>query len=288
VAPAAFTIWYAGDKATYQLLILSQVVLSMQLPFAIIPLIHFTNDRERMGKFANPRWVKALAWTTAAVIVALNLRLAGMAVGEWLGNAGPWQIAAWLLTVFFGGGLLLLLLWVTFEPLIRRSSRGSARSAIVLPEMAAVPAPVYHRILVPLDHTELDRLAVGHAAAMARLYGASVFLLHVEEDVTSIVYGQDASTAEVTAGGEYLACIAQSLRDQGITVETSIAHSSSPTKEIVRYAREIGPDLVIMGAHGHGGIKDLIFGNTINPVRHQIPVPMLIVRPGMIVPPPKS
>jgi manganese transport protein len=63
-------------------------------------------------------------------------------------------------------------------------------------------------------------------------------------------------------------------------VETAIAHSTSPTKEIVRYAKEIVPDLVIMGAHGHGGFKDLIFGNTINPVRHHLPVPMLIVRAG--------
>ncbi len=57
VAPAAFTIWYAGDKATYRLLILSQVILSMQLPFAVIPLIHFTSDRNRMGEFANKAWV---------------------------------------------------------------------------------------------------------------------------------------------------------------------------------------------------------------------------------------
>jgi len=49
---------------------------------------------------------------------------------------------------------------------------------------------------------------------------------------------------------------------------------------ILRYAREIEPDLVIMGAHGHGGLKDLIFGTTISPVRHQLDVPMLIVRPG--------
>ena len=58
VMPAAITIWYAGDKATYQLLILSQVILSMQLPFAVIPLIHFTSDRERMGAFANKMWVQ--------------------------------------------------------------------------------------------------------------------------------------------------------------------------------------------------------------------------------------
>jgi len=63
-------------------------------------------------------------------------------------------------------------------------------------------------------------------------------------------------------------------------VETAVSHSTSPKREIVRYAREIRPDLVIMGAHGHGGLKDLIFGNTINPVRHALELPMLIVRPG--------
>jgi manganese transport protein len=102
----------------------------------------------------------------------------------------------------------------------------------------------------------------------------------VEEGVTSQIYGRDSSTAEVEAGEQYLERTAQSLRDQGVTVETAITHSSSPTKEIVRYAKEIAPDLVIMGAHGHGGLKDLIFGTTISPVRHHLQVPMLIVRPG--------
>ena len=101
--------------------------------------------------------------------------------------------------------------------------------------------------------------------------------------MTSQIYGREASTAEVEAGEEYLARIAQSLRDQGITVETSISHSSSPKREIIRYAREVRPDLLIMGAHGHGGLKDLIFGTTINPVRHQLELPMLIVRPGKFV-----
>jgi manganese transport protein len=102
----------------------------------------------------------------------------------------------------------------------------------------------------------------------------------VEEGVTSQVYGKDASTAEVEAGEGYLEKIAQSLRDQGITVETSTAHSVSPKKAIVQYAEQIKPDLVIMGAHGHGGLKDLIFGTTIDPVRHKLAAPMLIVRAG--------
>ena len=283
IVPAAFTIYFAGDQSTFGLLILSQVILSMQLPFAVIPLIHFTSDRARMGSFANSLWVRVLAWSTAAVIVGLNLRLAWMAIADWLAAAGAWHTVVWLATIPAAAVLLLLLLWVTMEPLISRWTRKYGRAPIVLPETAgaeAAAAPVYHRILVPLDHSHLDRLAVSHAAAMAKLYGAKLFLLHVEEGVTSQIYGRDASTAEVEAGEQYLDRIAQALRDQGITVETAITHSSSPKKEIVRYAGEIRPDLVIMGAHGHGGLKDLIFGTTINPVRHNLQVPMLIVRPG--------
>jgi manganese transport protein len=283
IVPAAFTIYFAGDQSTFGLLILSQVILSMQLPFAIIPLIHFTSDRARMGSFANSLWVRVLAWSTAAVIVALNLRLAGLAIADWLAAAGAWRTVVWLATIPTAAVLLLLLLWVTMEPLISRWTRKFGRAPVVLPETAGAEAaavPTYHRILVPLDHTLLDRLAVSHAAALAKLHGAKLFLLHVEEGVTSQIYGRDASTAEVEAGEQYLERIAQSLRGQGVAVETAITHSSSPKKEIVRYAHEIRPDLVIMGAHGHGGLKDLIFGTTINPVRHNLEVPMLIVRPG--------
>jgi manganese transport protein len=281
IIPAALTIYIAGDKSTFGLLILSQVILSMQLPFAVIPLIHFTSDRSRMGAFSNKAWVRVLAWLTAAIIVALNLRLAGMAVMDWANGAGAWRPVVLFVTLPVAAVLLALLAWVAIEPAITHRRLGSA--AVTLPEMAgaeAEAAPHYQRILLPLDHTPLDRLAVSHAAAMARLHGAKIYLLHVEEGVTSQIYGKDSSTAEVEAGERYLDRIAESLREQGIAVETEISHSSSPRKEIVRYAREVQPDLVIMGAHGHGGLKDLIFGTTINPVRHKLDAPMLIVRAG--------
>jgi manganese transport protein len=281
IIPAAFTIYFAGENSTLGLLILSQVIISMQLPFAVIPLIHFTNDPSRMGSFANKRWVRWLSWATAAVIVGLNLRLAELSLMDWANGAGAWRPFVFAVAVPVALALVALLGWVAIEPAITHKRLG--RAPVTLPELAgaeAEAAPSYHRILLPLDHTSLDRLAVSHAAAMARLHGAKVYLLHVEEGVTSQVYGKDSSTAEVEAGERYLDRIAESLREQGIAVETAISHSSSPRKEIVRYAQEIRPDLVIMGAHGHGGLKDLIFGTTINPVRHKLDAPMLIVRPG--------
>jgi hypothetical protein len=75
IVPAAIvTIWY-GAKGTAELLILSQVILSLQLPFAIVPLVMFTADRRKMGELVAPRWVTVLAAITAAVIIALNVKL---------------------------------------------------------------------------------------------------------------------------------------------------------------------------------------------------------------------
>jgi manganese transport protein len=274
--PAALTIYFAGEESSLGLLLLSQAVLSLQLPFAIIPLIQFTSDKNRMGSFANRGWVKVLAWISATIIVGLNAMLAKQTIGGWIEASGRWRPLVIGVTMPLSIGLLGLLGYIVFGPRVRRA-------AVVLPDTAGVgsgDAPVYHRILLPLDHTALDRLALSHGAAMAKLHGATLYLLHVEEGVTSQIYGKEASTAEVEAGEQYLGRIAQTLRDQGIQVETAVSHSSSPKREIVRYAREIRPDLVIMGAHGHGGLKDLIFGNTINPVRHHLELPMLIVRPG--------
>jgi manganese transport protein len=75
IVPAAVvTIWY-GEKGTAQLLILSQVILSLQLPFAIVPLVMFTADRRKMGELVAPRWVTACAVTIAAIVIALNVKL---------------------------------------------------------------------------------------------------------------------------------------------------------------------------------------------------------------------
>jgi manganese transport protein len=280
IIPAAFTVYWAGGKGTYQLLILSQVILNMQLPFAVIPLIQFTSSRERMGEFANRVWLRVLAWSAAALILSLDIWLVKITVQEWLESAGRWRgwVELGVLPLIMALGLLLA--WIIFQPVLPPWLRRLGRAPIQLPEQVAtnLPSLTYQRILVPLDHTSKDRDAIAHAAALAKQHHATLYLLHVEEDVTSQVYGALASTAEVEAGAKYLQQIANELSAQQVAAEMVVRYSRNPKKEIVRYAEELKPDLVVMGAHGHKGIKDIVFGTTINAVRHKLKVPLLVVR----------
>jgi len=270
IIPAVITVYFYGAQGTLQLIILSQVILSMQLPFAVIPLIRFTSDKRRMGEFASHAWVKVLAWSVAFVILGLNFWYAGSILIPWMG-AKVWH------TLLVGPVILAivgLLGWITFAG-EKVSARDSKSEGIKV--AADLPAPVYRRILVPLDHSSRDRAAIAHSAAMARVHGSVLYLLHVEEGVTSTLFGALASDAEIQSGEDYFRGIMEALAGEGIQAELTVTHGRSPKDEIIRAAREIHPDLIVMGAHGHRGLKDLIFGNTINGVRHEAKAPVLVV-----------
>jgi len=75
IVPAVFVVALAGDTGATKLLVLSQVVLSLQLPFAVVPLVAFTASRAKMGALVSPRWLRVTAWTIAAVVIGLNMTL---------------------------------------------------------------------------------------------------------------------------------------------------------------------------------------------------------------------
>ncbi len=83
IVPAALVAIFYGERGTARLLILSQVILSLQLSFAVFPLVAFTSDRAKMGAFVNPAWLKALAWATAVVIAVLNAWLLVQTFRDW-------------------------------------------------------------------------------------------------------------------------------------------------------------------------------------------------------------
>jgi manganese transport protein len=116
VIPAVAVIAFYGENATGAMLILSQVVLSLQLPFAIIPLIHAVADKRRMGEFSIRPWMQSLAWLVAGIIVVLNVKLIVDQIAGWLASAGS---NAWLLEVTvipFTLALGILLFYMTFKP----------------------------------------------------------------------------------------------------------------------------------------------------------------------------
>jgi manganese transport protein len=277
IIPAFVVIWLAGSHGTFKLLLLSQVILNLQLPFAIIPLLQFTNDKRRMGEFASGWKIRAAGWATATVVLGLNIWLAVQSIGEWAAGAGSYAPLVWTLTSAVGLALLCLLGWITWQP-YRHPAIRPATLGVEQQTRQLVTVQRYRHILVPLDHSRLDRLTLSHAAGLALRDHARLYLLHVEEGVTSQIYGSESSTAEVEAGREYLDSLVASLAEMKIEVETAIRHGSRPRAEIVQYAREIEADLLVMGAHGHRRIKDLVFGTTIDPVRHALNIPILVVR----------
>ena len=85
IVPAAIVAGLYGNKGVNELLILSQVILSLQLSFAVVPLVMFTSNRQKMGRFVNAKWLVAVAWLVTAVIVTLNVYLLIQTVMGWLG-----------------------------------------------------------------------------------------------------------------------------------------------------------------------------------------------------------
>jgi len=280
ITPAALTIYFAGDTGSYKLILLSQVILSLQLPFAVIPLVHLTNNRKRMGPFSNGPWLKTGAWFCAAFILMLNIWLVQSQVSEWVEASGAYRTLVIAAASVVGLAFLLLLLTVTAWPWIHYAPISDRRVAVTLRQEPApvFPSRTYGTVLVPLDHSDSDREALGNAVALAKMHDAKIILLHVEEGVTSQLFGALSSTAEINEGQDYLANCAQSLQEQGIRTQVVVRQGKSPARVIAAAARELQRDLVVMSSHGHRGLKDLIFGTTINAVRHRVNVPLLIVR----------
>jgi manganese transport protein len=134
IVPAVIVIWIYGDEEVNALLIFSQVVLSMQLGFAVIPLIHFCSDKKTMGKYAIKPWTKVLAWIIAAILVYLNVRLL---VGEAMNFFDRSQNVFWK-AVIIAGGLFIaaLLVYIIVHPLLKSRALRSIKHTAIISEDA--------------------------------------------------------------------------------------------------------------------------------------------------------
>lgn len=274
IVPAVLTIHYFGDEATGQLLVLSQVILSLQLGFAVIPLIHFVSDREKMGRFAISWKTRCAAWLAACIIVGLNVRMVYGQVGDWVQNR-PFDIFSFLV-VALCLTILLLLFYITFSPLIRKKEAALPR----LPhggfrDMGFAAKTRAERIAVALDFSNMDERALGHALQQGGKSSVYI-LLHVTESAGAIWLGKETRDYESQHDLEILQQYQQALQDKGYTCTLALGFGH-PRKLIPQLVREHKADLLVMGAHGHRAVMDFILGSTVDAVRHQLKIPVLVI-----------
>ena len=136
---------------------------------------------------------------------------------------------------------------------------------------------MYDKILVTLDGTATDRAIIEHVKALATLAHSRLVLLHVADGWAARTYGPDAVSPEITEDTAYLLKIQSEFHAEGIPVETELAYGE-PVKQIVKWVREKGCDLVAMSTHGHRFLADIFLGTTATRVQHAISVPVLLLR----------
>ncbi|MEO6903920.1 MAG: Nramp family divalent metal transporter [Bacteroidia bacterium] len=276
IIPTFIVIYLFGESATGKLLILSQVILSLQLGFAVIPLIHLTSDKNKMGEFANKLWMKICAWLVAAIIVVLNAHLVVNTVIEWIKTAdNPILIYCTVVPIVVAAALLLL--YITFSPLIKIIAHKNKFNGYNLPESLQITAnKKYNRIAITVDFSNSDSKAISTAISQGGI-NAQYILIHIVETAGARMMDQEIDDLETISDKKNLEQYKDELTLKGYAIELELGFGN-PKKSIPEIVNKSNCDLLVMGAHGHKAMKDLIFGTTLNTVRHHVKIPVLIVR----------
>jgi manganese transport protein len=274
IVPAVLVIWIMGEEKVDDMLVFSQVLLSMQLAFAVIPLIHFVSNKERMGRFAIGPVAKFAAWTVAAVIVALNVKLV---VEEGLKFAAQFPgVWTYTLLVLIAAGVAFLLGLTIIYPFYRKRMEHISKihESLRISDLAAEAR--FSKVAVAVDYSEKDLKTLRYARKLADP-GSQLVLIHIVESATARAVGEDAEDFETVEDRKQLEAYAESFRDAGYAVITRLGFRYR-AKEIARIVEEVEADLLIVGSHGHQGVKDWLFGETINSVRHLVKIPIFIAK----------
>jgi manganese transport protein len=271
IIPTVIVILVYGDQEVDALLIFSQVILSLQLGFAVIPLIHFVSDRSKMGEFVINPITKILSWLIAAVLIYLNFKmLVNEAKPVFEGNHFFLQLIIASTGIFFTG----LLLYILAKPVI---AKRKLKEIKIHPEMEKIilNIPSYNKIAVALDFSDNDKKLISYAIGQGNV-NTEYILIHIVESVSASLWGSQSYDYETKKDQMQLNAYVDQLNENGLRA-TSLLGFKNPAREIVRLVKESDADMLVVGAHGHRGIKDLIYGQTVNTVRHELKIPVLMV-----------
>lgn len=228
-----------------------------------------------MGIFTIKPIVQVLAWLITSVLVYLNVRMVIEQAADFFVHGDS---IFWKALIVVGGILFLILLVVAIVyPLMSHRKVKDVSIQVHRTERAIedVQLPNYNRIAVALGFSERDKELLAHAIRQSGEF-TRIVLIHIVESAPAKILGKETDDFETRKDQEKLDEYAAFLRQKGLQAESLLGFRNRQ-KEIPRLVKESGADLLIIGAHGHSGMKDWFYGETIDAVRHQLKIPVLIV-----------
>ncbi|MGJ1421006.1 Nramp family divalent metal transporter [Sphingobacterium spiritivorum] len=274
IVPAVLVILIAGEGQVGSLLIFSQVLLSMQLAFAVVPLIHFVSDRKKMGEFVIKPYVRIMAWTIAIVIAVLNFQLVYEEVRGWIEELDNiW----WTIALISGSiGLAILLLMTFFYPIWHKRRPTTVEVHPPFEELVFSEVNPFHHIVVALDFSFSDTKVVEYALQLSDKSTRFV-LVHIVESASVKYTGGESGDYESRKDLERLMKYVGFFKEKGYAVEYELGYNNR-VKAIADICLAHDSDLLIVGSHGHTGVKDFVFGETVNKLRHAVKIPVFIAQ----------
>ena len=274
IVPAIIVIAIFGEDRVDSLLILSQVILSLQLGFAVIPLIHFVSNKKTMGTFAIKPIVQLFAWLIATVLVYLNIKMVSEEAVAFFNTSDS---LIWKSVIIIAGiSFLALLIYSLMFPLLNKKEK--TVSIQMHPDIIGLQnleVPVYSKIAVALDFSEADVKLLASAIGQAKRE-TRFLLIHVVESASAILHGKETDDYETKKDEERLNFFVSQLNERGFDAACELGYRNR-VKEIVRIVKNNNADMLVIGAHGHTAIKDFVYGETVNAVRHELKIPVLVV-----------
>ncbi|HJP62576.1 MAG TPA: Nramp family divalent metal transporter, partial [Mucilaginibacter sp.] len=278
IVPAMFTIIYFGEEGLGKLIILSQVILSLQLGFAVVPLIHFVADRKRMGSFAIGIKIQLLAWACAVLILGLNAKLVIDQLQGWAKEFPDSGFLIYGLVFPIAIGVAILLIYVFLRPLLFKHHDMPAQVPHGLATAITDLSPISYKIIgITIDFSKNDKDCIRHAIMQGGKH-AHYKLIHVVETAGARYYGTETMDHETQSDVDNLEKYVTSMKDLGYKAESKIGFGRA-AKSIAQIVKDEHIEFLVMGSHGHKAFKDVIFGTTVNSVRHKVNIPVLVVKP---------
>ncbi len=274
IIPAVVVILIAGEEKIEDLLIFSQVILSIQLAFAIIPLVLSVSNKKIMGEFVIKPWLLFVSVVITVAILCLNIKMVFGKAFDFLAttNSTLQQIAV----VLFLACFIVLLLCTIFIPLLKKEIQEDSKQIHNSPvQLVTVPIKKYTNIALALDFSSIDSNIISNGMHYASS-NTTLLLIHVVESASAKILGKNTNDSESDKDMKQLLYYQQQLKELGYNANCFLGYRNR-ANEIARICNEQAADLLIVGAHGHKGITDILYGETIERVRHKVHIPVLII-----------